>query len=225
MLNWRARHVGMMHFGVFSVTETQLMAIGVLIATGVFRCDFWNYDIIPGLIDAKAIVYTILLFFGFYTMYGEYLAVDEYYKKNKNKQDPGKWYEIGHMLLFVSGFVCWNLVGVFEDYPWSYIWICAFVFCGIIHRLIVADVAHMKTDKYYMLLLPLFLMIFGSIGECIMGISKSKSFMNSAIMVYGIFGYVLIFWSAYVLKVIDEICDTLDIRLFVITNKDKKKSK
>ena len=127
-----------------------------------------------------------------------------------------------HMLLFVAGFVSWNLVDIFIDYPWTYLWIVGFVFCGMIHRLIVADVTHMNTTKYYHLLNPLFIMIIGSIYEYIMKIPKNKSIMNSPYMIYGILIYVLIFWSSYVLKVIDEICDTLKIRLFVITPPKKK---
>lgn len=221
MLNWRARHEGMMHFGVFSVTETQLMAIALFILTGAFGCQIWSMRIL-GIIDSKDIVVGFLFIVGCYTMYSEYVAVQLFYKQNKDKKDPGQIYEILHMLLFVAGFVSWNLVDIFIDYPWTYLWIVGFVFCGMIHRLIVADVTHMNTTKYYHLLNPLFIMIIGSIYEYIMKIPKSESIMNSPYMVYGILIYVLIFWSSYVLKVIDEICDTLKIRLFVITPPKKK---
>merc|ERR1712062_489182 len=107
----------------------------------------------------------------------------------------------------------------------SYCWIIGFIFCGIIHRLIVADVTHMKTTKYYHLLDVLFVMIIGSLFEYFMNVQRENSIMCSVYMVYGIFIYVLLFWGSYVLKVIDEICDTLDIRLFVINPSKKKKEK
>merc|ERR1712154_227594 len=148
---------------------------------------------------------------------------EQHYKENPNKKDPGGIYEMLHMMLFVMAFMCWNLVDILSDYPWTFVWIAGFVFCGIIHRLIVADVTHMNTTKYYHLLNVLFLMIFGSLFEFIWKVPKERSVMNSPYMVYGILFYVLMFWSAYVLKVIDEICETLDIKLFVI-NPPKNKT-
>eukprot|EP01084_Bolivina_argentea_P260691 440314_1 len=215
MLNWRARHVGMMHFGVFSVTESQLVGMGIFLFTGMFGCSIWNIDVFGICIISDLLIAFVCISSGL-TMYGEYIAVREHYK-NGQKRDPGQIYELLHLVLFVCGFMCWNLVDVFGDYPWTFIWIGGFVFCGIVHRLIVADVTHMNTTKYYHLLNPLLIMIFGSLFEYGTNVSKDKSVMNSPYMVYGILVYVLVFWSSYVLKVIDEICDTLKIRLFVIT--------
>ena len=105
MMNWRARHEGMMHFGIFSVTETQLLAIAVFTLTGIFGCDIWSMKLL-GLIDTKDIVVGFLFFMAIYTSYYEYVAVQQYYKQNKNKKDPGQIYELLHMVLFVTGFIC-----------------------------------------------------------------------------------------------------------------------
>eukprot|EP01083_Nonionella_stella_P012496 35462_1 len=220
MINWRARHEGMMHFGVFSVTEGQLMAVGVGIVTGMFGNDIWRVQVFG--VDCRHLITGVLLVIVMYYVYDSYRAVQKYYKET-NKEDPGQVYELLHMVLFLIGFMCWNVCDVLRDYPWTYVWIAGLVFCGIIHRLIVADVTHMKTTKYYSLLNPLWIMIFGSLYEFVLGVKKAQSVMNSPYMVYGILVYVLVFWMAYVLKVIDEICETLDIRLFVINPPKIKK--
>ncbi len=42
MINWRARHEGVMNFGIFSVTEAQYMGMGIYAATGFWGCDTWR---------------------------------------------------------------------------------------------------------------------------------------------------------------------------------------
>jgi phosphatidylglycerophosphate synthase len=101
MLNWRARHVGMMHFGVFSVTESQFIAIVVQILTGILGCDIWSSKIF-NLIDGKDAVMGFFLIMGVYTNISEYYAVQRYYSDNPNRRDPGQIHELLHLILFIT---------------------------------------------------------------------------------------------------------------------------
>jgi len=92
------------------------------------------------------------------------------------------------------------------------------VFCGIIHRLIVADVTHTDSEQWYWLLMAPLLMLCGSVAQMMMG----GEWMSSAVVVYGLLLYVLAFWAYYALSVVREICETLHIRLFVITEPKKQ---
>ncbi|ETO09735.1 hypothetical protein RFI_27642, partial [Reticulomyxa filosa] len=141
------------------------------------------------------------------------------------KEDPGSVYELLHMTLFVLSFTCWNLVGVFSSHPRVFIWIENFVFSGLIHRLIVADVTRMKTKMYHNLLLLLpFVALFSAI-EGFWGVRLFFNIsMNSPLVVYGLLAYVATCWFVYVSRVINEICETLNIRLFVLTPEQIKKA-
>eukprot|EP01083_Nonionella_stella_P147964 467659_1 len=214
MVNWRARHCGIMHFGIIGVTEGEHFCIMMAIITGAFGPSIWNISVLG--VNVNYLGNFAATLGSLYSSVNAYFAVQKYYKQNPKKEDPGRVYELLHLALFIMGFVCWNLCDVFTDYPWTYLWIAALVFSGIIHRLIVADVTHMKSAKYYSLLNPLCVMVFGSLFEYAMNVENAQSVMNSPHMVYGILVYVLVFWLTYVFKVIHEICDTLSIGLFVI---------
>ena len=47
MINWRARHEGKMHFGIFSVTEAQFLGIIVYCTTAIKGCDIWSSYVGP----------------------------------------------------------------------------------------------------------------------------------------------------------------------------------
>ena len=151
------------------------------------------------------------------------MAVQQHYASNAQLADPGQLYELIHFVLFLAAFVSWCRVGALVEWPWTFGWLMAFIFCGIIHRLIVADVTHMDSAKWYRLLDSLVLIVAVSTYEIAFDVPIEKSMMNSPSMVYGIFVYVLVFWTNYVVRVIDEITSTLDIRLFVITPPKQKK--
>lgn len=119
------------------------------------------------------------------------------------------------MTLLVVSICCWNLLDVFELYPIAFVWIVALIFSGMVHRLVVNDVTHMKTKRFPMLLASLPLIIIFSIieyrGSKLFGLSIVSPFF-----VYGVLAYESICWLAYICSVINEITDMLNIRLFVI---------
>jgi len=213
MLNWRARHEGMMYFGIFSVTEAQFLAIFMFIITGYFGGSLWRFRIFG--YSFRSILGGFAVVAASVTSFLEWRAVSKYYEENKKKVDPGRSVELFQLFLFVTTMIVWNSLNIFEIAPKTFLIVACLIFSGMIHRLIVADVTHMKSALFANILLPLPFIFVGSILEYFFSI---KLFFNlslaSTAVVYAIFGYVLICWLHYVLTVIHEICDTLNIHTF-----------
>ncbi|ETO23788.1 hypothetical protein RFI_13387, partial [Reticulomyxa filosa] len=150
----------------------------------------------------------------------------EIIEKKNGKQDPGSMYELAHVTIFVVSITCWNLVGVFETHPRLFIWIENFIFSGLLHRLIVADVTKMKTKKFHNLLLALPIVGVLSLFEYMWNVRPLFNIsMNDSIVAYVLLVHSVLCWSVYVSRIINEICDTLQIRLLFLTSEQLKKVK
>ena len=73
-LNWRARHIGIMNFGIFSVTESQLTGMTMFALTGTLGCDIWTVSIF-GLAEVRDLLVVFVVVMGLWTMYGVDLKV------------------------------------------------------------------------------------------------------------------------------------------------------
>merc|ERR1719499_1053213 len=123
MLNWRARHIGIMNFGMFSVTESQLVGMSIFLLTGALGCDIWKVSVFGSSVSMNDLVIIFcVLMMGSWTCYGEYVAVQEYYR-DSNKSDPGQIYELIHFALFAIAFGSWFFCDALSIWPWTYSWI------------------------------------------------------------------------------------------------------
>jgi len=234
MLNYRARHVGYMNFGYFSVTEAQVMGMIIYGITGLFGCNIWliSFGHIYHnkiIIDLRTITTFFMIMIALYTSFGEWKEVEKYYKKTRTP-DGGRYIELIQLSTFIIFCVSWNLNDVFSKYPRTFIWTLCLIFSGLIHRLIIADVTRMKTKWFHNLLVPLPIVTILSlleyngfnmlsfVGKWI-GIKQLN--ITHPLIVYGLFTYIVIAWSVFCIRVINEITETLNVQLFAINKPNR----
>ena len=242
-VNWRARHEGVMHFGVFSVTESQYVTCLVYIVTGFFGCDTWEkmqffgfsmrsllsvfacvVALLTTVSEYRVVMLSVCVYFFFFFIFFLFFffffffffSIRNFYRNSKDRTDPGSHKELLHLFVFLTSLTLWSTTGVFTSHPIMFVWIACFIFSGLVHRLIVNDVTHMQSKTYHNLLVCLpFLGLF-SLIESLFGIQVFPFSMNSYFVCSILLFWEFSCWFVYVSRVINEICETLNIRLFVI---------
>jgi phosphatidylglycerophosphate synthase len=227
LMNWRARHEGVMHHPPFGVTEAQFVGMGIFLITGVFGHAFWDSIQLPFAIggvylNLMHMVTIFMLVQGAIISVREFSGLRAWFAKTRN-EDKGSNDELFHLFVWTLGTTLWAATGALFENPRMFIWIDNFIFSGLVHRLIVADVTHQRAEKMPLLIATMPFLALFSFSEKFLGTKLCPFEMTSGVVVYALLAWSVTFWVGYVTRVINEICDTCNIYLFSIEKPPKKK--
>jgi len=222
----------MMRLGVIGPAEGQFFMIFVAFLTAVFGTEFWNdYVLLPSPISSSSSSSSILssLFsngvkynqllvnFG---LFGATLATVEnivyvvrHWRKNSIDPRPGL-YSLSALIMYLTFSSLWlNLTysNFYSTYPLLYFGVIALIICNLITRLIICSVTRSPFSPLQSCFLPCPIILFNSY--------LSHPLFDEVLLTSAVLAFEFLLYTHYIVSVVNEMCQELGIRAFVLTKK------
>lgn len=215
MSNWEECQTGRMRFGAVGVTEAQMFFMILFSVTGFYGPSVWQVRVM-NMFDMKQAIIGFALFLIVFAIKDNVTIVMEYYASKPKTSATKTTRAIRQLLQFVILMFFGTLwvfspSNVYEKHCRELIVIIGLSFAYLVSRMII----HHVSDMSYPLIAPvLYLLPFASLHSVFL---TQKQLIDETIVIHIVLVYVTFFYLHFVISVVTEICEFLNISCFTIT--------